>query len=111
MVEQNTLDTVFHALSDPTRRAMLQRLTTGERSIGDLAAPFQMTFANASKHLKTLENAGLIMRRIEGRTHMCRLNAAPLGGAVEWLRHYEAFWNERLDALERELKKDEGKTS
>lgn len=90
---------------------MLQRLTAGERSVGDLASPFQMTFANASKHLKTLENAGLIQRRIDGRTHLCRLNAAPLGGAWEWLRHYEAFWNERLDALERELNKDEGKTS
>lgn len=111
MVEQHTLDAVFSALADPTRRAMLRTLAAGERSVGDLAAPFDMSFAGASKHVKALENAGLVRRTVRGRTHMCSLNAMPMHGALEWLRHYEKFWNERLDALERELnKQDEGKT-
>jgi DNA-binding transcriptional ArsR family regulator len=107
MVEQNTLDAVFSALADPTRRAMLRTLAAGEHSIGDLAAPFDMSFAGASKHVKALENAGLVRRTVRGRTHMCSLNAMPMHGALEWLRFYEAFWTARLDALERELENDD----
>lgn len=112
MVEQSALDSVFSALADPTRRAMLRALSSGERTIGDLAAPFEMSFAGASKHVKALEKAGLVRRAVRGRSHVVSLEAMPLHGAVEWLRHYEKFWNERLDALERELsKQEEGKTS
>lgn len=94
------LDAVFQALSDPTRRAMLRELTAGERSVGELAAPFDMTLAAASKHIKSLERAGLVRRTVQGRTHVCRLDAAPLHAGHEWLRHYERFWNRSLDALE-----------
>jgi len=100
VLEQSpTLDRVFHALADPTRRAMLRSLAGGERNIGELAAPHSMTFAAASKHVRVLESAGLIRRRIEGRAHVCRLRAGPLAQAERWLRFYEPFWAERLAAL------------
>jgi DNA-binding transcriptional ArsR family regulator len=99
-----SLDGVFHALSDPTRRAMLRSLTSGERHIGELAAPFRMSFAAASKHVRVLEEAGLVRRRREGRRHVCRIDAGPLAAAERWLRFYERFWNKRLDALEALLK-------
>jgi DNA-binding transcriptional ArsR family regulator len=107
MVEYQTepLDAVFHALADPTRRAMLHSLTLAERSIGGLASPFRMSFAAASKHVKTLEKAGLVRRRIEGRTHMCQLEANRLAEAHDWLGFYERFWTVRLDDLERELRR------
>jgi DNA-binding transcriptional ArsR family regulator len=94
------LDSVFHALSDRTRRAMLRSLTTGEHNIGELAAPHRMSFAAASKHVKVLEKAGLVRRRVEGRVHLCRLEAALLANADQWLRFYERFWNERLGLLD-----------
>jgi DNA-binding transcriptional ArsR family regulator len=104
MVEQQSgLDAVFRALADRTRREMLRRLAEGERSIGELAAPFQMSFAGASKHVKALEGAGLVRRTVRGRTHICRLDPAPLAAADEWLRFYQRFWNQRLDALEQVL--------
>jgi DNA-binding transcriptional ArsR family regulator len=104
MVEQQSaLDAVFRALADPTRREMLRRLADGERSIGELAAPFQMSFAGASKHVRALEGAGLVRRTVRGRTHFCRLDPAPLAAADEWLRFYQRFWNQRLDALEQVL--------
>ncbi len=99
------LDAVFQALSDPTRREMLRCLTSGERSIGELAAPFRMSFAGASKHVRVLERAGLVHRTVHGRTHRCRLAPAPLAGAFDWLRNYERFWSDRLDALEQELRR------
>jgi DNA-binding transcriptional ArsR family regulator len=102
---EERLDAVFHALADPTRRGMLHSLAVGERSIGELAAPFRMSFAGASKHVKVLERAGLVHRTVEGRTHRCRLAPAPLEGALDWLRFYERFWTDSLDALERELRK------
>jgi len=105
MVKEHSLDAVFHALSDPTRRHMLRRLAEGERSIGDLAAPFSMSFAGASKHVRALERAGLVRRTVRGRTHVCRLDPQPLAAADGWLRFYERFWNERLDALEAALSK------
>ena len=94
------LDAVFRALSDPTRRAMLRRLAGQERTVGELAEPFKMSLAAASKHVKTLEHAGLVRRTVRGRTHFCRLNPQPLAGADDWLRAYEQLWNKRLEALE-----------
>lgn len=101
MVEKNSdrLDTVFRALSDRTRRGMLQRLAQREHSVGELAEPFDMSLAAASKHIQVLERAGLVQRTVQGRTHQVRLDAHPLHAGAEWLRHYERFWNQRLDAL------------
>jgi DNA-binding transcriptional ArsR family regulator len=82
----NRLDTVFHALADPTRRGMLARLALGETSVGELADPFAMSLAGASKHVKVLEQAGLVERKKVGRTHWCSLNAGPLAEAEKWLR-------------------------
>ena len=98
------LDAVFQALSDPTRRAMLESLAGGERTIGELAAPHRMSFAGASKHVKALERAGLVRRTIRGRTHVCRLSAEPLADAHDWLRGYKRFWQQRLGALEQMLR-------
>lgn len=78
---------------------MLRSLTSQERTVGDLAAPFRMSLAAASKHVKALERAGLIRRTVIGRTHLCRLEPAPLAAADEWLRDYERFWTDRLDTL------------
>ena len=100
MVEDQALDDVFHALADPTRRAMLKRLAKSERTVGQLAEPFAISLAGASKHIKVLERAGLVKRRVEGRTHVCRLEAMPMHAGMEWMRHYEKFWSERLDVLE-----------
>ncbi len=109
MVEYSTarLDAVFQALADPTRRAMLRSLARQQHSVGELAAPHRMTLAAASKHIKVLEQAGLLRRAIEGRTHICRLEAAALRAADDWLDFYQRFWTERLDALARELRKPE----
>ena len=106
MVELETrpLDAVFHALGDATRRHMLNELAYGERTVGELAQPFAMSLAAASKHLKALENAGLIRRQVRGRTHVCRLEARPLAEAQQWLKQYERFWNERLDVLDQLLR-------
>ena len=99
MVE-NRLDATFHALADPTRRGMLASLALGERSIGELAEPFEISFAGVSKHVKVLEDAGLVSRRKVGRTHLCSLNAAPLADADQWLKQWERFWTVRLDRLQ-----------
>jgi DNA-binding transcriptional ArsR family regulator len=111
MVEYSIhLDAVFHALSDPTRRAMLGQLAERERTIGELATPFAISFAGASKHVRVLENAGLVTREIRGRTHLCRLEPARLAEADAWLRRYERFWSARLDTLEDLLRaEDEAK--
>ena len=101
------LDAVFQALADPTRRAMLHSLAQNQRSVGELAQPFQMTLAAASKHIKALERAGLVQRSVQGRTHVCRLDPAPLHGGFEWLRHYEQFWDQRLDVLEELLRAED----
>ena len=93
------LDAVFHALADPTRRAMLRDLSAGQRTVGELAAPFAISLAGASKHIQVLERAGLVQREVQGRVHVCRLDARPLHAGVEWLRHYERFWNSKLNAL------------
>lgn len=79
---------------------MLRRLSGGERSVGELAEPFRMSLAAASKHVKVLERAGLVRRTVEGRTHRCRLEADRLAQAQRWLAYYQRFWTERLDALD-----------
>jgi DNA-binding transcriptional ArsR family regulator len=99
MVE-NRLDTTFHALADPTRRGMLANLALGEKSIGELAEPFRMSFAGASKHVKVLERAGLVARRRAGRKQICTLRAEPLAEAEKWLKQWEKFWTVRLDRLQ-----------
>jgi DNA-binding transcriptional ArsR family regulator len=106
MVELQTpqLDTVFHALGDATRRRMLRELSAGERTVSQLAEPFAMSLAAASKHIKALERAGLIRREVKGRTHLCRLEPGPLATAHEWLGFYERFWTSRIDVLERLLR-------
>jgi DNA-binding transcriptional ArsR family regulator len=96
----NRLDTVFHALADPTRRGMLASLALGDKSVGELAQPFAMSLAGASKHVKVLEAAGLLERRKAGRTHVIALRAEPLAEAEKWLRQWEKFWNVRLDRLQ-----------
>ncbi len=113
MVESEThqLNAVFHALGDATRRHMLHELAQGERTVGQLAEPFDMSLAAASKHVKALENAGLISRDVRWRTHVCRLNAERLAKAHEWLSYYQRFWTGRLDALEDLLRKDDATPS
>ena len=103
------LDAVFHALGDPTRRRMLAQLAEGERSVGQLAAPFSISLAAASKHVKALENAGLIRREIRGRSHVCRLEPGPLASAHEWLAFYERFWTDRLNLLDRLLREEDAR--
>jgi DNA-binding transcriptional ArsR family regulator len=98
------LDAVFHALADPTRRAMLRRLSDAPLSVGQLAAPHAMSLAAASKHIKALERAGLVRRQVKGRTHVCRLEPGPLEGADDWLSFYRSFWTHQFDALDALLK-------
>ena len=86
---------------------MLRQLSQGERTVGELAQPFAMSLAAASKHIKALETAGLIRREVRGRTHLCRLEPGPLATANAWLRHYERFWTDRLDVLERLLRDEQ----
>jgi len=94
------LDRTFAALADPTRRALLGALRTGDCSVGELAAPFPISFAAVSKHLQVLERAGLVEREVRGREHRLSLCAAPLREAAAFAASYRAFWDERLDALE-----------
>ena len=94
------MDTVFHALAHGARREILGRLAEGELTVGELAEPLTMSLAAASKHIQVLERAGLVRRTVDGRRHICRLEAAPLASATAWLRFYERYRGERLDALE-----------
>ncbi|HEX7856276.1 MAG TPA: metalloregulator ArsR/SmtB family transcription factor [Sphingobium sp.] len=91
-LESPRLDPVFHALGDGTRRRMLHELMGGERTVSQLAEPFAISLAGASKHIKVLEKAGLIRREVRGRTHICRLEPGPLASAHQWLSLYERFW-------------------
>ncbi len=106
------LSTVFAALADPTRRAILARLSQGEASVGELAAPFAMSQPAISKHLKVLERAGLIARGRAAQWRPCRLQAAPLQQANAWLEHYAAFWSDSFDRLRAltDAPSDEGET-
>ncbi|AUH65603.1 transcriptional regulator [Paracoccus zhejiangensis] len=97
------MNEIFHALSDDTRRTMLRDLAHAPRTVSELAAPHPMTLAAASKHIKVLEQAGLIRREIQWRTHLCHLEAAPLKRAMDELAYYQRFWTERLDGLEKLL--------
>lgn len=100
MVEEHArLDIVFHALGDSTRRAMLHRLARREHTVGELAEPYRMSLAAASKHIKTLERAGLVKRTVRGRIHYCRIDPRPLSTADDWLRGYERLWDTRLERL------------
>lgn len=105
------MDKVFHALGDATRRAMLRTLAGGERTVGELAEPHPMTLAAASKHIRVLEDAGLVRREIRWRTHVLHLEAAPLKAAVDELTFYERFWTGRLDALERLLRDEDARAA
>jgi DNA-binding transcriptional ArsR family regulator len=93
------LSATFAALADPTRRAILARLASGEASVTEIGEPFTMSLPAVSKHLKVLERAGLITRAREAQWRPCRLEAAPLRDAVEWLNRYQRFWSSQLDRL------------
>jgi DNA-binding transcriptional ArsR family regulator len=101
---QQQLDSVFSALAHPIRRGILARLASGETTVADLARPHRVSAPAISKHLRILEEAGLLARRKEGREHHCRLEAQRLQSAAEWIEHHRRIWNDRLDALERYLK-------
>lgn len=105
------LDSVFHALGDPTRRRMLRHLAGGEHTVTALARPFAISLAAASKHIKVLESAGLIRREVRGRTHVCSLDPGPLADAHEWLGFYERFWTDRLSRLDRLLREEDAHKS
>ena len=94
---------MFAAVADPTRRAILVRLRKGPATIGDIARPFPVSLNAISKHVKVLEDAGLVRRRVVGRQHYCAVEPKALEDAAAWLTHYRAFWTARLDALERHL--------
>lgn len=94
------LSATFAALADPTRRAILKKLTQGEKSVTELASPFRMTMPAISKHLKVLAKAGLIERSRNAQWRPCRLRAAPLKKAVDWMDEYRRFWEDRLDRLD-----------
>ena len=98
------LSTTFAALADPTRRAILARLATGEATVNELAEPFDVTLQAISKHLKVLERAGLITRGRNAQYRPCRLEAAPLDGAVDWIERHREIWKERFDQLEDHLR-------
>jgi DNA-binding transcriptional ArsR family regulator len=97
------LSATFAALADPTRRAILARLSSGETTVTRLAGPFKMSLPAVSKHLKVLERSGLIARGRRAQWRPCRLQAAPLKEAVDWMEHYRKFWEESLDRLEEYL--------
>jgi DNA-binding transcriptional ArsR family regulator len=105
------LDSVFHALGDATRRRMLRDLAAGERTVGQLAEPFDISLWAASKHIRALEKAGLVRREVRGRTHLCRLEPGPLATARDWLNFYERFWTGSLDTLERLLRSEDARQS
>ncbi len=100
-----SLDRIFHALSDPTRRAILSRLARGPALVTELAEPFATSLPAVSKHLRVLEAAGLMTRTIKGREHHCALQPDPLRDAASWIAHYRRFWDDRLQALESFLEK------
>jgi DNA-binding transcriptional ArsR family regulator len=97
----NQLDGVFNALCDPTRRAILARLTDTDARVTDIAADFPISLNSISKHIRMLERAGLVTRSVQGRDHVLSLNAGPMADAAAWLEHYRRFWEDRLAALEK----------
>lgn len=105
MARPGTTD-VFRAISDPTRRGLLDGLLAGEQPVTKLAASFAMTMPAVSQHLKILRDVGLVTEHREGRQRLYRINPAPLREVVDWISHYERFWTHRLDALERHLREN-----
>src|SRR5579862_9292749 len=106
---ERLLDRTFGALADPTRRRILEHLAHGDRCVTDLARPYSMSLPAVSKHLRVLENAGLIRRRRRGRVHSLKLEAAPMREASQWIEEYRRFWEGSLDRLEEYLKKLQAK--
>ena len=109
MAPPDHLTSTFAALADPTRRAILARLASGEASVTELAAPFEMSLPAISKHLKVLERAGLVTRGRDAQWRPCRLEPRPLKTAADWLEHYRVFWEQSLDRLEGYLSELQGK--
>jgi DNA-binding transcriptional ArsR family regulator len=103
MVSNSALDQVFGALADPTRRVILEQLTEGQATVGELAQPFEMSRPAVSKHLRVLERAGLVERTIDGRITRCSLSAGPMQGASEWVDRYREYWDDQLDRFKRYL--------
>jgi DNA-binding transcriptional ArsR family regulator len=113
-LSSDQLSSTFAALADPTRRAILARLASGETSVTELAEPFEMSLPAISKHLKVLERAGLIARGREAQWRPCRLEAGPLKDAAKWIEYYRRFWEQSFDRLEeylREVQKKEKKNA
>ena len=104
--QSNTLDQVFAALSDSTRRVLLRRLCVGPASVTELARPLDMSLNAVSKHIKVLERAGLVRREVEGRVHHVYLDPGPLEEAERWVNHYRQYWEARLDSLESWLRRE-----
>jgi DNA-binding transcriptional ArsR family regulator len=109
MTTTDRLSNTFAALADPTRRAILARLASGECSVTELAAPFDMSMPAVSKHLRVLERAGLVARRSEAQWRWCRIEAGPLKEVSEWAEHYRRLWEERFDRLDTYLQQIQGK--
>src|ERR1700712_2538690 len=103
-MDTDTLSATFAALADPTRREILARLATGEATVNELAAPFDMSLQAVSKHLKVLEHAGLISRGRNAQYRPCRLESEPLDGAIDWIERHRRIWTDRFDRLEQHLK-------
>jgi DNA-binding transcriptional ArsR family regulator len=103
---QTALDSVFHALADSTRRAILRDIIRSEKTVGEIAEPYSMSLAAVSKHLDVLERASLIQRERKGTSRLVRLNPKPLHAAHDWLTFYENFWKTNLDRLQNFLEKD-----
>jgi DNA-binding transcriptional ArsR family regulator len=108
MVQHDELDAVFGALAHPTRRAIAERLSHGDASVTELAAPFDLSLPGVTKHLRVLDEAGLIDHWKDGRTRRCRLRAAPLESADAWLAHYRVFWAKRFGGLRDHLENSGG---
>ena len=104
------LDRIFHALAHPARRAIIRQLADGERNLSELASPLRMTFPAATKHVRVLERATLVRRRVVGREHLCRLSAAPLKDAMQWTEQFRRSWEARFEVLDKlldEMKSEE----
>lgn len=101
------LDDTLIALADPTRRAILEKLSKGAARVTEIAAPFDISLNSVSKHIRLLERAGLVTRRVSGRDHFLSFNPAPLHAASGWIERHRTFWTERLDALEAALRADD----
>lgn len=106
---EDKLDLVFHALSDATRRSLLEKVKASPRGVTDLAKEYSMSLNAVSKHLKVLEKAELIQRKVSGRVHFCEANPAQLDRVQKWISHYTSFWNDRLDSLDEFISKKKEK--